>query len=230
MCGRFTVTGAHDVARELQAELIGGVFRPRYNVAPTQRSYCLRLEQGRRVIRSLRWGFSGPKGLVINARSERAPASLMFADAFFHRRCGVVADGFLEWSGPSNHRQPSWFRRPDKRPLVFAGLWRTNENGNDNDADDVDSFVVLTTAPNQLVASVHDRMPAIVDPADVDTWLAPPPDDPRQRPAFIARLSATLRPADDELLTAYPVSTRVNRADFDDPACLAPRAEQRSLF
>ncbi|TPV92846.1 MAG: SOS response-associated peptidase [Myxococcales bacterium FL481] len=228
MCGRFTVTGAHDIAREFQAELDGGTFQPRFNVAPTQRSYCLRVRAGRRVIQRLHWGFWGPKGLVINARSERAPASLMFADSFFQRRCGVVTDGFIEWSGRAGSREPYWLRRPDKRPVLLAGLWRRDVDPNTTEARD--SFVVVTTAANDLVATIHDRMPAVLRDDDVETWLRPAPSDPRERPAFIAMLSRTLRPADERVLSMHPISTRINGAAVDDPGCLEPRAEQQRLF
>ncbi|MEE9382952.1 MAG: SOS response-associated peptidase [Nannocystaceae bacterium] len=229
MCGRMTLTGAADVARELDATFVAGTFSPRYNIAPTQPAWCLLQERGRRVLRAFRWGFSHARGIVINARAEHAAKSSIFAEAFVTGRCGVVADGFLEWSGPANRRQPTWFRRPDHKPLVFAGLSRVRVDPI-TDAR-VEEFVVITTDANDCVRPLHSRMPAILSANDLDLWLSSTqPERHGARTAFLTAMEDTLRPADPALLEAHPVSARVNHTDRDDPTCLAPRVEQMSLF
>jgi putative SOS response-associated peptidase YedK len=75
----------------------------------------------------------------------------------------------------------------------------------------VRTFTILTTAPNALVAPLHDRMPVILVPDDYARWLGEEAD-----PADLIRPY----PADD--MTAWPVSTRVNKADNDDAAMLDP--------
>jgi putative SOS response-associated peptidase YedK len=85
-------------------------------------------------------------------------------------------------------------------------------------ADDHDRlfprFTVLTTRPNALVARVHDRMPVVLAPHQLDEWFTAPP----------ARAAALLAPAPDDALVATPVSRRVSSVKNDDADCLAPRS------
>ena len=121
MCGRYTLTlpdyeslahalGVAYVAEHAEA------YRPRYNVAPTDVSWVLRVREGKREIVPARWGFvgdgerdasQGPRR--INARSETAAQIRPFREAFAKRRCIVPADGFYEWTGEKRDRRPVWF-------------------------------------------------------------------------------------------------------------------------
>jgi putative SOS response-associated peptidase YedK len=180
-------------------------FRPRYNVAPTQPHPILRRDGDRRRLGRATWGFGLVDGrALINARGETLGERVRFADA---GRCVVPADGFFEWRGT----QPYWFHAADGAPLLLAGLWEAGPDG--------PRFVVVTTPANRLVATAHDRMPAILPPSCVAEWLA--------RPAL-----QLLAPAPDDALVARPVSERVSSTANDDAALLAavrPR-EQLSLF
>jgi putative SOS response-associated peptidase YedK len=202
-------------------------YRPRFNVAPTDRHIILRprgeaspgADEPRNppVLAPARWGFPrapGNKGaLHINARAETAPFRAAFREAFVQRRCAVPADGFFEWlkpggtgAGQSAVRQPVWFHRPDGHLLLFAGLYE-DVPGPEGKLER--RFVVLTTAANALVAPVHDRMPAILSREEAALWL----DKPAQ---------SLLRPAPADLLVATLVSKRVNSVKNDDPGCLVP--------
>ena len=123
------------------------------------------------------------------------------------RRCVVPIDGFFEWQGA----QPYWFHRKGGGLLLLAGLW---EPGPERAR-----FVVLTCAPNALVAAAHDRMPAILPPSCVADWLARPAID-------------LIAPAPEDALVATPVSTRVNSPANDDARLLEPvrPRTQLSLF
>lgn len=223
MCGRMTLTSADfsAVAEELLAEPPGealGQRPPRYNVAPTQTHPVVVSEpEGTRRLALATWGFPGKEGgaLVINARAETVPFKSMFRGPFVNGRCVVVADGFVEWRKTDRGRQPLWFRRQADGPLYFAGLVAPA-----GAPGGVPRFVVLTTAPNQLVAPIHDRMPAVLTPAAARAWLAAPD-------------IALLHPAPDGYLVASAVSSRVNSPAHDDPACLLPATDTRqqlSLF
>ena len=109
----------------------------------------------------------------------------------------------------SGGKQPYLMRRPDHGPFAFAGLW---ESWMGSDGSEIDSACIITTEANRLLAPIHDRMPVILGPADFEAWL-----DVRNNPP--GSVDDLLRPADDDLLEAFPVSTRVNKADNDDPAC-----------
>ena len=108
----------------------------------------------------------------------------------------------------------------DRSIFAFAGLW--DRFAGDDDTL-IESFAILTTRPNELMAPVHDRMPVILDPSSYPLWLEP--DLESREP-----LAELMRPAPDEKMTAYPVSTRVNSPNNDDEACVRPLAEDESLF
>lgn len=192
---------------------------PRYNVAPTQGVLAARVTpgDGKSEIVTLKWGLvpfwaDGPAigNRMINARAETAPNKPAFRAAFRQRHCLILADGFYEWKPAGKHKQPYLFRLRDGGPFAFAGLWERWAR----DDEVVESCTILTTAANDLVRPVHERMPVIVAPADFDAWLDS--KSPRGR--------EVLRPYPAEAMTALPVGTRVNNARFDDAGCVAPLA------
>lgn len=214
MCGRMTLTRRDfsAVAEELAAELDDSVtvlYRPRFNVAPTDpHLVCVSHDDRRRLMFAL-WGVEGPGGRpLINARAETAATRPTFRDAFARRRCLVPADGFYEWKTTPEGRVPIWFHDPRGKLLLLAGLYEDDVPAGDGTSF-VRRFVVLTTAPNRIVREVHDRMPAVLTPEEAQAWLRAPVRD-------------VLHPASDELLIATPVSTRVNSVKNDDPGCLSP--------
>jgi len=190
-------------------------FPPRYNIAPTQPVATVRLDHGARRFALVRWGLvpswvKDPKSfsLLINARSETAAEKPSFRAAMRYRRCLFPASGFYEWRrGPNKQKQPYWISPKDGGVLAFAGLWET---WSDRDGGEIDSGCILTTAANDTLAQIHDRMPVIIDPAEFARWLEAG-DNP---PGAVADL---LRPAPDDLLEAIPVGPRVNTARNDDP-------------
>jgi putative SOS response-associated peptidase YedK len=224
VCGRFTLTyrERERLARELGVnveEINETDYRPRYNIAPTDPHWIVRLRLEDREILPAKWGLvnswakdASRAARQINARAETLATSSAFRDAFVKRRCVVPADGFFEWIGAGKERKPIWFHRPDGRLILFAGLyesWRISPN------DWQRTFTIITTTPNAVVAPVHDRMPVILDDDVADHWL-----DPREEDA--EALKRLLGPPPDGLLAATPVSQRVNSVKNDDPACLEP--------
>jgi putative SOS response-associated peptidase YedK len=201
-----------EVADELEALYapeLAAAYRPRYNVAPTDLHPVVRTHSDSdRILQLAAWGFyGGPKRPpLFNARAETASTRGSFAAALAGRRCVVPADGFYEWSGPKDARQPFWLHRADGRLLLLAGL---HQEGPPGPQPQPPRFTILTTAPNQMMAALHDRMPVILAPKDVAAWLAQ--GDP-----------TLLRPAPEDTLRAVPVSTRINSVKNDDPACLQP--------
>ena len=109
----------------------------------------------------------------------------------------------------SKEKQPYNLGMADDSPFAFAGLW---ERWRDQDNKTIETCTILTTKPNSLVADVHDRMPAILRPEDYDLWLDPGVTAP-------SRVAACLQPFDARLMKKYPISTRVNSPENDDPEC-----------
>jgi putative SOS response-associated peptidase YedK len=216
MCGRFTLTAPGDELAEafgLEPEATAAVV-PRYNIAPSQDVLVVRQAAGHRTLTSVRWGlappWAAPGRQLINARFESAAGRPAFRDALRLRRCLVPASGFFEWKHEASHRQPFLFRRHDRQPLAFAGLIDTWQAP---DSAPRESCAILTCAPNDLVAPVHDRMPLILGRDDHALWLDPAVTSP-------AQLASLGRAYPAELMEAVAVSTLVNRADVDEPGCI----------
>jgi len=198
MCGRYTLAcpDEESLIRGLPFDAFSETrieLRPRYNIAPGQRSPVVHLKGGGPVLEDALWGFprSGG-GLLINARSETADRTAVFRDAHRQGRCLVPADGFLEWRKEGRVNQPYLFRRVDGALLLMAGLW---EDGR---------YVVLTRESEADVAEIHDRMPVILGGDEACRWLnagelAEPPS-----------------------LRRIAISPRVNRIENDDAACIEP--------
>ena len=234
MCGRYTLIAELD---ELAAEfglieLDGVAITPRYNIAPTQSVPVVRAIDNAKHIDALRWGLipgwakdADIGNKLINARSETAAEKPSFRSAFKKRRCIIPASGFYEWKKETGGKQPYYIRREDGKPLAFAGLWESWD-GNANSGP-LETFTILTTEPNELMRSVHNRMPVILEPADYDKWLN---TDTWGHQAA----QDVLDPFPDGLLTATPVNKRVNSPRHDDVACLEPppkeEGEQGMLF
>ena len=106
-------------------------------------------------------------------------------------------------------KQPYNFGLADHALFALAGLW---ENWRDPAGEFIETFTILTTKPNSLVADVHNRMPAILKPEDYDLWLDPAVTN-------VALVADSLQPFDSGLMKKWPVSARVNRAENDDEEC-----------
>ncbi|MCX5882612.1 MAG: SOS response-associated peptidase [Deltaproteobacteria bacterium] len=219
MCGRFT---SHFPA-ELLAEIFGLPELPglvlRYNIAPTQAAVVVRSTGNARSLDLLRWGLvpSWAKDIsvgsrMINACSESLPDKPAFRNAVRFRRCIVPASGFYEWKPEGSRKIPYYIRLSDGGPMGFAAIWEVWKSP---EGSFLETFSILTTSANPLIATIHDRMPVILHPDTHGLWLNQDVRDPKH-------LQFLYPPYPADLLTLYPVSTRVNSPRNDDPACIEP--------
>jgi putative SOS response-associated peptidase YedK len=149
---------------------------------------------------------------TINAKSETLMEKPIWRSPFKKRRCLVPADGFYEWKKiDARTKQPFAFRLSDASPLAFAGLWEhwKAPEGSPFGALEWDTFSILTTDPNRLTATVHNRMPVILKPSEYDRWLDT--TDPEHPPIDL------LRPYDADLMMAHPVDPRVGNVRNNEP-------------
>ena len=224
MCGRFTLTEDNRewVAERLGVpvdELVEDTYRPRWNIAPTDQHWIVRMQHEDREALPAKWGLVqfGSKdakraATQINARAETLDSRPAFRNAWRKsRRCVVPADGFFEWTGDKKDRQPIWFHRPDRELIFFAGLYESWQPTPDAWQR---TFTIITTTPNALLEPIHDRMPVIIPADRVDDWLFEGNESDN--------VAGLLVPAADDYLIATAVSQRVNSVKNDDPACLAP--------
>jgi len=216
MCSRYTA--AKD-PRELAARFGAAAppgLTPRYNLAPGQEAAVVIAAPARRMT-MMRWGLlpawaRGPQAKPqVNARADTLSDKPFFRDAYRWRRALVPADGWYEWPKRGADKAPRLFRRKDGAPFAFAGLWEPG------------GFAVVTTAPNPLVARVHDRMPVVLAPDAEAAWLDAKTPPERLRELFL--------PYPSDPLEARRVSERVGSASVDEPSLLdAAAPAQGDLF
>jgi putative SOS response-associated peptidase YedK len=231
MCGRYTLSAPDPAAVRSRFALEESIdVRQRFNVAPGDDVLAVTTDrEGRPRGETLRWGLvpawakSPDTGLkMINARLETVAERPAFRRAFERYRCLLVADGFYEWRPvPGGPKRPFHITRRDGALFAFAGLWSIWHGA---DGGTLRTCTILTRAANPAIASLHDRMPVILDRRFEGDWLD------TGTPA--ERLDEILRglPAAETALTE--VGTAVNDARYDGPECLAPPAPSplASLF
>jgi len=221
MCGRFTLTVDSADLKEAFAEYtFPSMFAPRYNIAPSQPILAIP-NDGRNTADFFAWGLipmwaKDPSigNRLINARGETVAEKPSFRGSFKYKRCLILADGFYEWKAAAGKRTktPYFIHMADRKPFAFAGLWDSWESP---DGSSIKTCAIITTEPNELMASIHDRMPVILRPRDYIKWLDTTPQTPE-------RLLPLIKPFPAEAMSAYPVSTLVNKPGYEAPELIVP--------
>ena len=192
-----------------------------WNAAPTEDLPVVRYDAraGERSLDVMRWGLVPfwakdiKVGFAnINAKAEGIDTRPAFREAFVRRRCLVPFDCFYEWKKLGKDRQPYAVALADRRLMALAGLWETWRSPA---GERVRSFAIVTTAPNALLAEVHDRMPVILSPENWPAWLGERAADPEELKPLLKPY-----PADDMVL--WPVDKRVGNANNKDPSMIEP--------
>lgn len=232
MCGRYVAaTSADDIAGYFDAvETEERALEPSWNVAPTDDIPVVLVRDGIRELAVHHWGLvpawaDSPKvgNRMINARAETLATKGAFKHAFARRRCLVPADGFYEWRhDASSAKQPFFIHQTDGHPLAFAGLWE-RWHPRDQPGEQLRSATIVTTTPNDLMATLHDRMPVVLPPDAWDEWLDPDNDD-------LDALSDLLVPCDEGVLAMHPVSREVGNVRNEGAQLIEPIDTQEPLF
>lgn len=212
MCGRFTFIDIEDIRERFNAEPID--LKPNYNVAPTQDVPVIINGQ----LSMFRWGLIpfwakdptiGHK--MINARAETVDEKPSFKHSLQRKRCLIVADGFYEWRKEGRTKRPYRITLKNKELFGFAGLWDTWKSP----TGDINSCTIITTTPNELMVSIHDRMPVILSRDSERVWLD-------QSIVDAGYLKSLLVPYPAEAMIAYAVSSYVNSVKNNGPECMVP--------
>lgn len=229
MCGRYAASrNPDDLVEEFEVARVETVecFEPDYNVAPTKPVPAVLVRGGQRLLRLLRWGLvpswaADPSigSRLINARVETVADKPAFRRALAARRCLLPADGYYEWYGEQRgHKQPFFIRPRDGGVLAMAGLyelWRDSSLAPDDPAAWLWSAAVLTTAAEDALGHLHDRMPLVLERDRWAAWLDP---DSSQ----VNELAGLLVRAAPGRLEAYPVSAAVGDVANNGPALIQP--------
>ncbi len=219
MCGRYTQTKSGEaIARTFNLSATPEA-QPRYNIAPTQVVGAIAQPNQEREYKPFKWGLvpswsKDPSigSRMINARAETAAEKPSFRASFKRRRCLILADGFYEWQKVGKQKQPYYIQVGDRDLFSFAGLWEKWESG---DGSYLETCTILTTEPNDLMQTIHNRMPVIIHPKDYDLWLDPEIQDGRH-------VQHLLRPYEEDAMALYSVSKTVNSPRNETPECIEP--------
>ena len=219
MCGRYTLTSPEDIAARFGlGALTETRIEPRFNVAPSQHVPVVVGHDDHPTLELMRWGLQpawirddGKRPPPINARAETLLERPMFRGSVAHGRCLIPADGFYEWKVVPGRKtkQPMYIRLKSGEMFAFAGLYTHGR-------DDIGpTCVIVTTAANDVLAPIHQRMPVILDRSFEADWLDPDLDNPQ------AALAA-LQVVPPDLLEAYPVAALVSSVRNDGPSLIEP--------
>ncbi len=226
MCGRYTLQATpEEIAAQFAVEE-PPLFKPRYNIAPSQNVAVVRLkpDTSQRELVRLRWGLipswaKDPKIAysTINAKAETVATKPAFRSAFRKRRCLIPASGFFEWQQQGKQKQPMYIRLRDHRPFAFAGLW---EHWEPKDGEPIESCTIVTTEANEFMQRIHHRMPVILTPEDYKVWLDPVVQQLEGLQYLLRPSPDLLRPHPAVEMEAYAVSKMVNNPRNDVPQCM----------
>jgi putative SOS response-associated peptidase YedK len=221
MCGRFTHhlpwSEVHRLYRLTLDQDRGRNTQPRFNIAPTQQVLFVHHDkEGKQFVNEGRWWLvphwakEMPKATLFNARSETAPTTPAFRDAFKMRRCLVPADGFYEWtvSKEDGKKDPWFIYQPGEATFSFAGLWARNEKLG------VTSCTILTAAAEEPMTRLHDRQPVILNQSCYDDWLSPETSVPQAVELLKHHLCSQLE--------FHRVSRDVNSSRFQEQTAVNP--------
>jgi putative SOS response-associated peptidase YedK len=221
MCGRFTLTVDPAELKEAFGNFIfPAQFAPRFNIAPTQPVLAIP-NDAKNKADFFSWGLipSWSKdptiaNKLINARGETIAEKPSFRGSFKYKRCLIPADGFYEWKAQRGEKTkiPYFIHMKDLLPFALAGLW---DEWHSPDGGTLRTCTIITTEPNELMSTLHNRMPVILDAKDYDQWLDPAPQTPEN-------LLPLIKPFPADGMSAYPVSTLVNKPGNDRPECVVP--------
>jgi putative SOS response-associated peptidase YedK len=220
MCVRYTLHKT-DAALLAISKALGVLLgtpdwaEPRFNVTLTSTVPVVALGEGGAGVRPMRWGLvpAGDRGgpsprLLANARSETVAKMPAFRGAVARRRCLVPANGYYEWKASGGVKLPHLFTLQDEEPFAFAGLWEPPGGPLP------ETFCILTTAPNELAALVHDRMPVILTDGAMRRWLGDTPLPPEELGSLVAPIAS-------DRLRSRPVSRYVSNSRNEGPRCHA---------
>ncbi|MCK9397879.1 MAG: SOS response-associated peptidase [Methylobacter sp.] len=217
MCGRYNLIATGQQIMEHFRLPSLPVHNPDYNIPPGQKILAVvQLEDGSNRAVNLHWGlipsWSKDRAIssrLINARAETLTEKPSFKNAYRHRRCLIPATGFFEWHATEAGKQPYHIHRQDNALFAFAGVWEHWEH----DQEAVYSCAIITTAANDKMTPIHDRMPVIIMPDDYNSWL--------DKKTAVIEIADFLAADAYRTMMIKPISTRVNNPLHNDESCLS---------
>lgn len=221
MCVRYTLHKT-DAALAAIAKALGKKLpppewaKPRYNVTLTHVMPVVATASNGPEVRAMMWGLvpfyaqhQARAQLLHNAKAETAATLPSFRQAVAQRRCLVPANGFYEWLTQGKLKRPHLFTLRDEEPFAFAGVWEPAGDARP------ETYCILTTRPNDLVATIHTRMPVILTPSTMPRWLGA---EPLESGAY----RELTEPLPAARMQVREVSRFLSNSRHEGPQCLEP--------
>ncbi len=218
MCGRYSLVCIDDLGNRFRVynPMIGA--RSRFNIAPgNEMPVIVHAQQNELAV--MRWGLvpHWTKDLhaarpLFSARAETLVEKPSFKPLLKNRRCLVPASGFFEWKKEGTRKIPFYVHLPEEPCFAFAGLY---DQWHGPAGTTLFTYTIITTEANALMATIHNRQPAILSPEQEKMWLAGDMPGPDQ-------LKELLAPCPAKRMAMYPVSPRVNSPGADDEQVIQP--------
>ena len=220
MCGRYAATLPPEMMVELFNLFNRMDYPPRYNIKPTEPIIAIWEQQGRRTAQLVRWGFvpgwvKDPRQfpLLINARAETMRDKPAFRDSLRNQRCIIPASGYYEWKkGPDGSRQRYYITMADGSPMAFAGLYATWSGP---EGEEVDTAAIVTVDASAEVATIYDRMPAILRGDAIAAWL-------NTREVEARHAVQLALPLPEGSIRSHPVARDVGSSQAEGPKLIEP--------
>lgn len=230
MCGRYVIEDFQELSETLRQIPFQSFFdfQPNWNAAPSQQLPVIIDSDGELQMHTMQWGLipawlkpgEKPKVAPINARSETIAEKPMFRNLIKRKRCLVPANGFYEWKRTGGPKQPFLIHLTDSPIMLMAGLYDEREGA---DGEKQGSYTIVTGPPNDVMGEIHDRMPMIIRPDDVELWMDPDINE-------VEPLEPLLQPLANKEIEMYPVSTAVNSVKNNNASLTEPVATQEELL
>ncbi len=217
MCGRYQLNFDNPEKFKQRFDIEGDFpiseIQTSYNVAPDQ-TLPVVVTHSPNSVEMMRWGLipfweksEKPRGLI-NVRDDTAIEKKWAHKYLETQRCIVPASGFYEWKKTPDGKVPFRIFLKDDDYIAFAGIysiWTNPKTGKD-----IKSFAIITTSPNDLMESIHNRMPVILNKTEEEAWLNPDMVE-------IDEIKKFLKPFNKNLMKAYPISSDVNKPTNNSP-------------
>ena len=232
MCGRFTLAisatelATYIVHRYQISSQLPRVQLPQFNIAPSNQVISIIHDGKNYRIGTLKWGFEHANAsseipfTMINAKAETLWTKTMFKTAVLKQRCVILADSFYEWDKVDKTKKPKRIYTTDQKIFPMAGIWTTTVKP---DGQKEHTVAIVTTAANALVATLHDRMPVILNEKDEQVWLNPMISDE-------TILQKVLHPYDASIMGMYSVSKKVGSPAFNSEDAIKEEEDEQTLI
>lgn len=227
MCGRFAQSIPLGKLNKIDLyDEFEGVYSADYNIAPSQNALTIINRDGKKILRTMKWGLipswtkPGKEGSgLINARFETLTEKPSFKNSYRSRRCIIPASGFFEWQKEGKIKTPYFIScgkggDGDFEPMLIGGLY---DKWTDPDGREIETFTIITTEASGKMKQIHHRMPLVLNAENIKIWLGKGYSHETD--------SGTVKSFDAEKLMIYRVSEFVNTPSNNSPECIIPAGE-----